>query len=70
MNIKQWHYTHYFDLCAVGQLLDGVAVLCVELEQDGHLEGGGLQGHDTHKHMLTLVPDESYSLTCYELPLT
>lgn len=43
----QWHCTHYFDLCAVGQLLDGVAVLCVELEQDGHLEGGGLQGHDT-----------------------
>lgn len=42
-DIKKWHCTHCFDLCAVGQLLDGVAVLCVELEQDGHLEGGGLQ---------------------------
>lgn len=31
------------DLCAVGELLDGVAVLRVVLQQDGHLEGGGLQ---------------------------
>lgn len=45
--IKQWHCTHRFDLCAVGQLLDGVVVLCVELEQDGHLEGGSLRGHTT-----------------------
>ncbi len=45
--IKQWHRTHYFDPCAVGQLLDGVAVLCIELEQDGHLEGGGLRRHGT-----------------------
>lgn len=35
--------TYSFDLCAVGQLLDGVTVLCVVLQQDGHLEGGGLQ---------------------------
>lgn len=35
---------HRFDLRAVGQLLHRVAVLCVVLQQDGHLEGGGLQG--------------------------
>lgn len=34
---------HSFDLRAVSQLLDGVAVLGVVLQQDGHLEGGGLQ---------------------------
>lgn len=33
-----------FDLRAVGQLLHRVAVLRVVLQQDGHLEGGGLQG--------------------------
>ena len=32
-----------FDLCAVSQLLHSVTVLCVVLQQDGHLEGGGLQ---------------------------
>lgn len=36
-------HTHSFDLCAVGELLDGVTVLCVVLQQDGHLEGGCLQ---------------------------
>lgn len=34
---------HGLDLRAVGELLDGVAVLGVVLQQDGHLEGGGLQ---------------------------
>lgn len=32
-----------FDLRAVSELLDGVTVLCVVLQKDGHLEGGGLQ---------------------------
>lgn len=35
--------SHSFDLSAVSELLDGVAVLGVVLQQDGHLEGGGLQ---------------------------
>lgn len=35
--------THYFNLGAVGQLLNSVAVLCVELQQNGHLEGGCLE---------------------------
>lgn len=34
---------HNFNLCAVGELLDGVTVLRVVLQQDCHLEGGGLQ---------------------------
>lgn len=47
-------YTPYgFDLRAVGELLDGVHVLCVVLQQDGHLEGGGLQSvpGDTQQHL-------------------
>lgn len=35
--------TNSFDLRAVSELLDGVTVLCVVLQQDGHLESGGLQ---------------------------
>lgn len=35
--------THYFNLRAVSQLLNSVAVLCVELQQNGHLEGGCLK---------------------------
>lgn len=36
-------FSYSFDLCAVSELLDSVTVLCVVLQQDGHLEGGGLQ---------------------------
>lgn len=35
--------THYFNLCAVSQLLNSVAVLGVKLQQNGHLEGGCLK---------------------------
>lgn len=40
-----------FDLCAVGELLDGVTVLRVVLQQDGHLEGGGLQRVPEHNNI-------------------
>lgn len=36
-------HTNSFDLRAVGELLDGVTVFRVVLQQDGHLEGRGLQ---------------------------
>ena len=34
-----------FDVRAVSELLDCVDVLCVVLQQDGHLERGRLEGH-------------------------
>ena len=40
--------TDRFDLCAVGELLHCVDVLCVELQEDGHLECGGLEGGEEH----------------------
>lgn len=46
---------HCFNLCAVDKLLDGTDVFCVELEQNGHLEGGGLWGHQ--KHIVTVPAD-------------
>lgn len=35
--------THHFNLRAVGQLLNGVDVLGIELQQNRHLEGGRLK---------------------------
>lgn len=41
--------TDRLDLCAVGELLDGVGVLCVKLQEDGHLERRGLQQEVEHR---------------------
>lgn len=49
---------HSFDLCTVSELLDGVTVLSVVLQQDGHLEGGGLQR----------VPETSTAVNCSDAP--
>ena len=38
--------TYNFDLRAVCQLLDRVNILCVVLQQNGHLKGGGLWGRE------------------------
>lgn len=50
--------SHSFDLCTVSELLDGVTVLSVVLQQDGHLEGGGLQR----------VPETSTAVNCLDGP--
>lgn len=57
--------SHSFDLCAVSELLDGVTVLCVVLQQDGHLEGGGLQCVPGNKQQIQYEAGSNYYKLLY-----
>lgn len=58
-------HTHRFDLCAVSELLDGVTVLCVVLQQEGHLEGGRLQSIPANSKTTELKHLETNGCCCH-----